>query len=177
MRNKGLILIGAAMILIGLTSLIGTVLDVDAGGLLWAVGLILLGVWLLLRPQLFRSETAPRVRIFGPIRRKGAWQVADEELWVLIGDVILDFTNAEIPVGETEIRTYGFVGEIKVSVPEGVGVSLSSTAFVTDARVLGQRREVFLAPAELASEGYETAERKIRLETTCFVADVRVKRA
>jgi hypothetical protein len=164
MRNQGQIYIGAAIILIGLLLLIGNVFDVDVGALCLPLGLILLGVWLLLRPQLVGPDTALRMRVFGPI-------------WLFVGDVILDFTRAEIPPGETPIRVYGFVSSIRVTVPQDVGVAVSSTAFVTDARMLGQKRESFLAPVELTSDGYETAERKVRLETIFFVADVRVKQA
>jgi predicted membrane protein len=177
MRNQGQIYIGAAIILIGLLLLIGNVFDVDVGALCWPLGLILLGVWLLLRPQLVGPDTALRMRVFGPIRRDGVWQVTQQEIWLFVGDVILDFTQAEIPPGETPIRAYGFVSSIKVTLPQDVGMAVSSTALVTDARMLGQKRESFLAPVELTSDDYETAVRKVRLETIFFVADVRVKRA
>jgi hypothetical protein len=176
MRNQGQMFIGALIIVIGLMFLIGNVFNIDVGALCWPTGLILLGVWLLLRPRLIGPGTALRWRLFGPIRRDGAWQVTEEEMWLFVGDVILDLTRAEIPPGETAIRVFGFVGNVRLLVPEGVGASVSSTSFITDARVLGQRRESFLAPLHLTSEGYETAERKIRLETTFFVADLRVKR-
>jgi len=85
-------------------------------------------------------------------------------------------TRAEVPEGETEIRVFGFVGDVDLLVPEGVGITVSSTAFVTDARVLGQKRESIVVPFHQASDDYETAERKIRLEVTSFVADIKVKR-
>jgi lia operon protein LiaF len=176
MRNYGLMVIGVVLILFGLMFLIGNVFDIDVGALCWPVGLILFGVWILLRPQLASPGKALRMRAFGPIRRDGAWQVADEELWLFVGDVHLDLMQAEIPLGETLIRVSGFVGNVRMLVPEGVGVSTSSTAFVTDVRALGERRDGFLAPVSLTSDDYETAERKVRLETAFFVADVRVRR-
>ena len=60
-------------------------------------------------------------------------------------------------------------------VPEGVGVSVSSTAFVTDARVLGQRQEGLLSPIRVVSDDYETAERKVRLELIFFVMELKVR--
>ena len=177
MRNQGQVFFSILIILIGLMFLLGNVFDVNVGALCFPAGLILLGIWILLRPRVVGPDTALRLRVFGPIRRGGAWQVADEEIWLFVGDVRLDMTQAEIPVGETRIRVFGFVGDVRLLVPEGVGVSVSSMAFVTDARVLGQRRDGFLIPVHMTSDDYKTAERKVHLETMSFVTDIRVRRA
>jgi len=89
----------------------------------------------------------------------------------------VDMAGANIPAGETRICVFGFGGDVRLLVPEGVGVSASSTSFVTDARVLEQRRDSFLTPIHFASEGYETAERKVRLETSYFVGNLRARQA
>jgi len=177
MHNKWQVFIGILIILVGLMSLIGTIFDVDVGAFCWPIGLIALGVFLLLRPQLVSPDTAVRLKLVGDVRRHGAWQVADEEIWIGVGGVRLDMTSADVPVGETRIRVFGFVGDVKLLVPEGVGVSVSSMAFVTDARVLGQKRDSFFSPIHFASDGYETAERKVQLETNYFVVNLRVRRA
>jgi predicted membrane protein len=177
MRIEGRILLGIAIILFGFIVLIGNLFDLNVGFLCWPMGLVLLGAWILLRAWTLDPEISLEVRLFGPLRREGAWQVMDQENWVLVGDVILDFTQAEIPRGETVIRGFGLVGATRVWVPEGVGMTVASTAIVTDAKVLGQRREAFLISSPLVSEDYETAERKIRLEVTYLIADVKVKRA
>jgi predicted membrane protein len=177
MRSQGRILIGSAIILFGLMLLIGNLFQIDVGALCFPTALILLGFWLLLRVWLIQPQTAPKVRVFGPVKREGAWQVTDEEIWLVVGDLILDFGQAEIPPGETTIQAFGFVNSIRVFVPEGVGLAVSSTAFLTDAKFLGRKQEAFVMPLELASDNYETAERKIRLETLYFVADIRVMQA
>ena len=176
MRSQGQMVIGALIILVGLMFLIGNVLDVNVWAFCWPVGLILLGVWLLLRPQLVGADTAVRQKLLGDIHRDGLWQVANEEFWIGVGEIDLDMTRADIPVGETEIRVFSFVGDVDVFVPEGVGIAVSSTAFVTDARVLGQKRDGIMFPFHQASDDYETAERKIRLEVTSFVADIKIRR-
>ena len=65
MHNKGQIFIGILIILIGLMSLIGSIFDVDVGAFCWPIGLIALGVWLLLRPQLVSPGTAVRLKLLG----------------------------------------------------------------------------------------------------------------
>jgi predicted membrane protein len=177
MRNprQPLVVIGVLIILASLALLIGNLLDVDVGVLCLPSLLILAGIWLLARPHLVSPDTAMRFRVFGPIRRVGSWTVADEEIYFLLGDVKLDLVNAEIPPGESVIRVYYLLGDIKMWVPEGVGVSISSMAVITEARLFGEKREGFFSHVELASEEYETFERRVRLEVVCFIADIRAR--
>jgi lia operon protein LiaF len=176
MRGKLQVTIGILIIVMGLMFLIGAIFDVDVSAFCWPIGLIALGVWLLLRPQLVGPDTAVRLKLLGDVRRYGDWQVTDEEIWIGIGDVRLDMTSADIPVGETTIRVFGFVGDVRLLVPEGVGVSVSSSSFVTDASIFGQKRDGVFFPVHFTSEDYETAERKVQLETMHFVASLRVRR-
>ena len=174
MRNQGQVVLAVVVILVGVVLLIGNLLDVDVWALCWPMALILLGVWVLLRPRMIGTDTVARQKLLGNIRRRGQWQVVEEEFWIGIGDVSLDMTDAEIPLGETQLRVWNFVGDVRLTVPQEVGVSVSCSAFIADVRVLGRKRDSFLAPVRISSENYETAERKIRLETTSFIADVRV---
>jgi predicted membrane protein len=175
MRNRGQAFIGVSHVLNGLMFLLGELLDVDVWKFCWPVAIILLGVWLLFRPRLVGPDTRVRQRILGDIRRYGSWQVADEEIWIGIGDVKLDMTEADVPLGETRIRVFGFVGDVDLFVPEDVGVEVCCTAFVSEVKGLGRKRENFVGVFTSASENYGVAERKVRLETTFFVNDVRVR--
>jgi len=177
MRNSGQLLLGLAIILIGVALLVGNVLDVDVWKLFWPALIILVGLALLFRPRLVGSRAATSQVLIGDIRRYGQWQVTHQDFWIGVGDVKLDMTQAEIPPGETRINVSGFVADVKLTVPEGVGVAVSSSGFWAETRLFGQKREALLTPVHLVSEGYETAERKIRLETSSFVADVKVRRA
>ena len=176
MRNRTLIFIGVGIIIIGLIALVDAVTEIDLGRLLCPTILILLGVWFLIRPRLLPPETGFSVRLLGDVRRSGVWQLIDEEMWSLVGDVSLDLTEAAIPVGETTLRILGIVGDIRLTVPEDVAVTLDSTSVFTEARVLGQKHDRALAPYHYASEGYDEAERKVRFEITRIFADVRLKR-
>jgi lia operon protein LiaF len=151
------------------------VFDVDAGQICFPIGLILIGVWLLVRPQLVGPDTALRMRFFGPIRRSGTWQVTDEEIWLFIGDVRLDLSQAELPVGEAHIRVFSFISEVRLTVPEHVGVSLTSMGFINDVRVLGKRRSGFLIPITVTSDGYADSERKLQVESMAFISDMRAR--
>jgi lia operon protein LiaF len=176
MRNQGQLFAGSLLIIFGLLFLCGTVFHINVWAFCWPIGLILLGVWILLRPQMIGPGTQVRVVPLGNIRRDGAWRVENEEFWVFVGDVSFDLTRADIPTGETTLRLFGFVNDVTLIVPQGVGFAVSSTAFVTDLKVLGQQHESFVMPYAFTSDGYATAERKVRLEATYFVASIQVRR-
>jgi len=177
MRYQGRALLGVLIIVIGLLILFGNLFEVDLGKFCWPVGIILLGILLLLRPVLARPGTDFRVALFGPVRREGVWLLGEEEIWLFLGDVRLDLSQAEIPAGETEIRVFSFIGDVKVTVPEGVAVSASTVGLLTTTRLFDRKRDSLVVPVQMDSEGYEAAERKLRLETVHLIGDVKIKAA
>ncbi|MCL7451973.1 MAG: cell wall-active antibiotics response protein LiaF [Anaerolineae bacterium] len=176
MRTDGRIIIGIVIIAVGLVILVGNILDVDLGFLCMPAVLILLGLGLLLRPLLVSPGTAVRASVFGPVRRSGAWQVADEEIWLFVGDVNLDLSQADVPPGESVVRVFSLVNSIRVVVPEGVAVMVAPLAFLASANLFGKKRDIFLGQSSLASEDYDSAEYKIQIQPACLVSDVRVRR-
>ncbi len=172
MHNKWQIIIGLAIILVGLFSLVGVLFDVDLGPFCFAFLLIAAGIALLLRPQLF---TEGQLKLLGSVRRYGAWTVADESFYVGVGDVKLDLTEADIPPGETTLRIFLLIGDVRVNVPDSAGVSLSSMGLVADIKALGRKGDFVLTPLDLTSDNYQAAEHRVRLETLTFVGSLRIK--
>ena len=175
MRNSGVLIFGGFLVLIGVMILAGAIFDVNMWSFFWPVMLILVGFWILVRPRWVSPKGPVEFLFFNNLRRKGAWQVKNEEIWSFLGDVYLDLTSAEIPAGETVFRIYGFIGDVDLVVPQGVGVSVSSAAFINEVKVLGRKQSSILLPVDLASEDYETVERKIRLDVAFFISDVKIK--
>lgn len=176
MDNRSQLILSVVIIVVGLAFLVGNVFDVNTWAVCWPTLIILLGLWLIVRPQLAGQNAASRQKLIGDIRRDGVWQVTDEQLWIGVGDITLDMREAEIPLGETRISIWSFVSPVRLSIPQDVGVAVTSKAFVTDARIFERKRESILAPFRAVSEEYETAEKRIFLEVTSFVGDIRVKR-
>lgn len=172
MRNRWLILLGTLFILWGLVSLISILFHVNAGAFCLPVALIALGVWLLVRPRPVAPGTGFHLLLLGDLHRTGVWQVANEEIWVGVGDIKLDMTQAKIPAGETTLHILAFVSDVNLRLPPDVGVAVSSAAFVSDARLLERRYHNVFDTLHFVSEGYKAAERRIRLEVTAFVADL-----
>jgi lia operon protein LiaF len=175
MRNWPVI-VGIAVIAIGLIFLIGVLTGFNVWGLICPVALILLGVALIVQTRRIRPDADFSVKGIGDIRRQDGEVLKNQEIWVGIADVDFFPAEADIPLGETKFRLFGFVGDIELRIPETVGLSIASLAFLTDAKILGDQTSNFVTPFEYTSPGYAEAERRIRLEITFFVADLKVRR-
>lgn len=175
MRSQGQIYIGSALVVIGVVLAIGAIFHINIWAFCWPLALILLGVWFMVRPRSLHPGTFNAFHPLGGIRRYGSWQVTNEEIWMFVGNVDLDLLHADLPVGETTLRIYGFVGTVDVTLPAGVELSYNSTAFVTDARVNDRNLDGFIMPASFTSDHYAEAEKQLRLETYFFIADVKVR--
>jgi lia operon protein LiaF len=175
MGIRGQIILGFFLVFLGLVYILGIVFDLDVGALCWPVLLIILGVWLLARPRLERSGS--NIILIGDFRRSGIWNIASTNVWLGIGDVRLNFNESELPPGETVFRVNGIIGDFKAEVPAGTPVMVNVSAFISDTTIFGQKTNNILTPLRYHSENYETAERKLRFETTHLIGDVKVKYA
>jgi hypothetical protein len=173
--NRSAIFLGGTLVVVGLLFLLGNLLGVDVWTLIWPLALIALGGWLLLRPRRSLPGGTSNFLFLGEFKRNGAWQVTPEEMSFFVGDIILDFSQAVIPPGETHMHLSGFVGDVHVIVPAMVGLRVASSGFITDVQFMGQKHEGFLTPVEFANPAYATAERKVLLETAWFVGDIKVR--
>ena len=173
--RKGPLILGVVLIAAGALGLIASLTDIPVWAIIWPTFLILVGAWMILRPRMIPADRAIEQRVLGDIRRTGTWRVKPEELWMGVGDVRLDLSEAEIPEGQTLLTVYGFVGSLRVDVPQTIGLSVTTSALVSDGRFLKQRRERFLGTLVYESEGFADAERRVRIEATYLVVDVRVR--
>jgi hypothetical protein len=175
MRNPVLMVVGGGLVLLGVVSLVSTLTGFDFGAICWPAGLIVVGVWLLVRPRWVRGGAVVEVKLLGDVVKRGAWQVNNTEYWLGIADVDLDLTQADIPPGETRLTFYGFIGDIDVFAPSSVAFQVTSQSFITSGKLPGGKEEAILAPVTYASPGYDQAERKLRIEAAMFLADVAVR--
>jgi predicted membrane protein len=169
--------LGVIILIAGLVLLLGSVTGIHLWRFIWPLALIALGLYFVLRPRLVSSGSSIDLHLLGDVHRRGPWQVEDQELWVIIGDVELDLSEATIPSGETRIRVYGLVGDVDLRVPPDVAVSVTSYALLSDVDALGRKEDVFLAPFRHVSEDYESAERRIALQTGYLVVDLDIEQS
>jgi lia operon protein LiaF len=177
MRQRGLIIIGGFFLVLGLLSLLSTLLNVDFGALCFPLFLIFLGLLIIFRPRMIPAERGSNMRLLGDVKYYGDWTPQDLEIWSLVGNVRLDLSQAHIPEGETEFRIISFVGDTRLIVPPEIGVAVSSTGFVGDVWIFDSKYGGLLSPVTYASEDYASSQRRVHLETISFVGTTRVKRA
>lgn len=168
--------IGILIIVYGLFLLTGELFHFNGWAFFFPLLLVALGVWLILRPRLLGPQGQVQTRILGDINRTGAWQVVPEEIWLGIGDVSLDFTDAQVPVGETIITIFGFVGDVKLIVPEGVGIKLYCSAFVSEVKMYEDKESSIFMPLDRSSDDFSTSSRKVIVRTNHFVVAAKVRR-
>jgi hypothetical protein len=175
MRNKGQLIIGALLVLWGISALVGTIFHIDLGALCFPLGLIAIGAWLVLRPRLTGPGTGSEVVLIGDQKRRGSWTVTNTEYWVGVADIDLDMLEAAFAPGETKISVYGFVGDVDIFVPRAVGVTVHAGGFVIDSDLLGRTRDSIINTVEATSANYNEAECKLVVETGCFVTNIKVR--
>ena len=176
MKKKTQMVLGAVLIGLGILFLLSRIFNIDFGVICWPSILILIGVFIIVRPRIAPEGSDVRMLFIGDLNRSGEWDVSDQEIWSFVGDVDLDFTQANIPDDEVAYRLTSFVGDVDILVPADIGISISATGFVNEGRVEGKKRGGFLTPIKFTSENYEDATKKIHFEMVSFVSELKVVR-
>lgn len=174
MNKRGQIYIGAGLIFIGLLAIISNVFEIRFGALFWPIILIGGGLFLIFKPQIISERSGVEFKLLGDLHRSGFWKVSPQELWLGIGDIKLDFSNAEKVEGVTKIRIYSFINDTKITLPADAAVKIEAVAFLTDSHVFGQKQDFFVSPFKFTSTDYETSSQKIQIEMYSFIQEVHI---
>lgn len=116
-------------------------------------------------------------RIVSDVSYKGEnWTVESFDRWSGVGDIDFDFTKAFIPDKETKIRLSGWVGDIKILIPEDVEFSIDANASVGDIHVGDHKQDGLLKGYSYTTKDYGEAVRKLTFNFEFKVLDLRVDR-
>ena len=113
----------------------------------------------------------------GDIERRGAWTVQDESLYVLVGDVSLDLTEARWSQSVSAITCYGLVGDVRVQAPQEVTVAVEATALVGEVYADGRHEELLWRRVALLLPGIGEPEHRVVIKVFGLAADVHIVRA
>lgn len=170
------IIVGIVLIVLGISALLNQIFPgLNIGRFIGPLILIGLGALLILRPRIAGPEVIVQVPILGDIRKTGTWEVTKHEIWWFVGSNRLDFTEAVFPQGDALIKIFGFVNDIKVILPEDVGLRVDSTAFITEYHGLAGKQERFLSPLEEQTANYSLAEKRVNLQSFAFVSEIKIR--
>ena len=161
------------LILFGSLLMVGQFTGINIDAIFWPLILILVGLVLIFRPDVIKMDGV-RYAFAGDWEVDGHWDLNTEEVRAFAGDLTVDLRDIDLPEGETVFNFKGFAGDIRVYLPKEIGFAVKTTTFVTDARIDGDKTDYVFTGMDYATEDYETASKKFRLEATAFAMEVDV---
>ncbi len=177
-RNTGRLVIGVAILVLGVLLLLGT-LGVGVGkvfGILFAIIIIVLGLWILWRSTNRQRGMANEDAFAGTVHyATPGWKLKSGRYAVTFGELKMDLTSAAIDEGEHRLELDAFMGSIVVTLPRDVGASASGHALLGAVRILGQRAEGVDRTLEAATDGYATAPKRIAIRADVFAGDINIQ--
>lgn len=104
------------------------------------------------------------------------WELRPMSISHFIGDTTLDLTKAQIPLGETKIYVSCFIGDVKVYVPNdlGIGVQVVSSSLIGDVKVLDRKQGGLFNQMSVETPGYADTDKRVILVVSSFIGDVRI---
>jgi lia operon protein LiaF len=174
MKAKGQLQLAWILIGFGALLLIGNIFGIHFGDIFWPLVIITIGLLLIFRPQLI-SPAHAKYLFAGDVRVDKTWDMSKTEIRMFAGDVKIDLAELNLPSGETDFTVTAFASEVEIVAPQDVGVSITTTAFVTESRINGKKMEYVFSGMDFVTEGYEEANKKFNLIMQCFSAEIRME--
>jgi len=170
------IITGIVLVFLGLIALLEALFVVDLWRFVGPLLLIGIGVLLILRPQLAGPDVHVQMPVLGDMRKTGVWEATQHEIWWVVGSNRLDFTEAVFPKGDAKIKIIGFVAEVRVILPEDVGLRVEASGVVSELKSMDGKQERIFSLLEYETPNFNHADKRVTLQTIGFVSEIKVKR-
>lgn len=100
-------------------------------------------------------------------------ELRDHQYHQGMGDLRLDLSSVRLRPGETHIGLQCGMGEIQLLVPEGMAVHIRAHVRLGEVSVFGRSASgMGPAPIEFVSDGYDEAERRVRIDMVCGMGEI-----
>lgn len=104
------------------------------------------------------------------------WPLEPMRLYNMIGDYYFDISKAYVPDGETPIYIKGWIGDVKMLIPEDLPVDIHVAGSIGDIKIFGQKSSDIKPNLSYRSPGYEQAEKKLKIMIECSIGSVRINK-
>jgi lia operon protein LiaF len=104
------------------------------------------------------------------------WPLESMRLSNMIGSYYFDISKAYIPEGETPIYLKGWIGDVKMLIPEDIPVDISIDESIGDIKLFGQKSSDIKPTMSYRSPGYEEAEKKIKIFIEFSIGSVKINK-
>jgi lia operon protein LiaF len=104
------------------------------------------------------------------------WPLESMRLFNMVGNYYFDISKAYVPDGETPIYLKGWVGDVKMLIPEDIPVDINVEGSVGDIKIFGQKSADIKPNLKYRSPGYDEAEKKIKIIIEITIGSVRINK-
>jgi lia operon protein LiaF len=108
--------------------------------------------------------------------KKQNWAVEPIDLYNMVGDYFIDFSKGFIPERETPVKVKGWIGEVRMIIPEDVPVMISAAVSVGEVKVFDHAPEKIRHAVTYKSDNYDEAVRKLNITVELKVGSIRIDR-
>ncbi|WLR53949.1 cell wall-active antibiotics response protein LiaF [Mesobacillus subterraneus] len=108
--------------------------------------------------------------------KKQNWAVEPMDLYNMVGEYFIDFSKGFIPDKETPVRVRGWVGEVKMLIPEDVPVKINAVIGVGEVKMFDYDQEQVKHVIAYKSDDYDDAVRKLNITIELKIGSVRIDR-
>jgi len=93
------------------------------------------------------------------------------------GDVVVDLTAEDLPLGETTIHVYSIFSSLNVLAPDDVGIRITGVTLFSETKVRDHKMDngVFNVN-EYRSPGYSKSVRQLHIDATSVFSSMKIKR-
>jgi len=96
------------------------------------------------------------------------------EVSSFIGDIEVKLHGGRLARGLNRMIISGFIGDVRILVPEGMAVFTQSSNFIGDMELMGKRSSGIGNSLDAQTTDYSAAESKLYIASNHFIGDVRV---
>lgn len=195
-NGKNNLLWGSILIFIGLLFLLNNFNIMDFGDFFstfWPVILILVGLKIILDKRRAgsgaRMDTQPEMNngvqktigtlsesnVFGDIKI-----ISDSQKFTggsvnnVFGDIRVDISKVQLENAQAKLYVSGIFGDLTVILPERIAYRVKASAVAGDLMVFGNKREGIFPSLEHSSENYNTATKRLFLQTSIVFGSVNI---
>lgn len=165
----------ALLVLLGLGVLASAVRGESPEGL---VGLaVLLGVMLSIATLLGALLDVPLRGAVGDLEvRPASASDLEGEYRMLVGSLVVDLRDVELPPGTTELAVSTVMGEVEVLLPQGLSVDVDGSVAAGNADVLGVTHDGVAVDNDQRPDDWDDADPRLRLTVGAGLGEIRVTR-
>jgi lia operon protein LiaF len=195
-QDRGVI-VGLIIIVIGGLMLLDSFGFIDFNfwrmlGKLWPVALIVIGLLIILERDKLKhrdepDEKEPEVKpgdkseestvfgILGDIRLAGFTQAPDTiDKSLLIGDIVIDLSNARLPEGECHISVSVLIGDIDIILPANFPVAANLSCLVGSTSVDRRKSDGLAANIKHEDDHYANAPARLSIHGRALIGEISV---